>query len=124
MKMSRRPPLAPPAFGEQVRADVAAGALSFGEAADVELVIGLYARGFEEAFNMFKAKGGGVLFLDFLGWGEEHAPQLLAALEHVRDHYPAGGARMAISLSPNAFSDGTKAAIHRTCERYARLVSV
>ena len=73
---------------------------------------------------MFKAKGGGVLFLDFLGWGEEHAPQLLAALEHVRDHYPAGGARMAISLSPNAFSDGTRAAIHRTCERYARLVSV
>ena len=50
----------------------------------------------QEAFNMFRAKGGGVLFIDFLGWG----------------------------LSPNAFSDGTRAAIHRTCERYARLLSV
>ena len=94
MRKGRAPPQAPPAFADEMRADVAGRAVAFTAGADMEFVIGLYTLGFEEAFNTHEEQGYGMLFWINLGWGNAQAPQLLAALEYVRDHYPQGAEKM------------------------------
>ena len=87
----------------------------------MEFVIGQYTHGFEEAFNTFDEKGYVALFWTFLGWGDEQAPRLLAALEYVRDHYPEGAEKMAIGVfRGNKFSKKTKAKLKQVCETFVR----
>ena len=110
MQKGRAPPQAPPAFADEMRADVAGRAVAFTAGADMEFVIGQYTHGFEEAFNTYKEKGYGALWWTYLGWSDEQAPRLLAALEYVRDHYPEGAKKISISaFSGNKFSEETKA---------------
>ena len=121
MRKGRAPPQAPPAFADEMRADVAGRAVAFTAGADMEFVIGQYTHGFEEAFNTYKEKGYGTLHLSFLGWGDAQAPRLLAALEYVRDHYPEGAAKMSISMfHGNHFSEETKAKLTQVCETFVR----
>ena len=121
MKKGRAPPQAPPAFADEMRADVAGAVVAFTAGADMEFVIGQYTHGFEEAFNSFEEKGYDILFWTGLGWGDEQAPRLLAALEYVRDHYPEGAAKMSISMLPgNTFSEKTKAKLKQVCETFVR----
>ena len=119
MTKGRAPPQAPPAFADEMRADVAGRAVAFTAGADMEFVIGQYTHGFEEAFNTFKEKGHGVLSWVSLGWGDEQAPRLLAALEYVRDHYPEGAAKMHIDgFRGNKYSKKTKAKLKQVCETF------
>ena len=123
MRKGRAPPQAPPAFADEMRADVAGRAVAFTAGADMEFVIGQYTEGFEDAFNTYKAKGGGVLHWSDLDWGDEQAPQLLAALEYVRDHYPEGAAKMTIIVfTGNKFSEETKAKVRQVCSKFANLI--
>ena len=78
MIKGRAPPQAPPAFADEMRADVAGRAVAFTAGADMEFVIGQYTQGFLE-------KGYGTLHWSYLGWDDEQAPTLLAALGYVRD---------------------------------------
>ena len=122
MRKGRAPPQAPPAFADEMRADVAGRAVAFTAGADMEFVIGQYTHGFEEAFNTFEEKGYGLLHWINLGWGDAQAPRLLAALEYVRDHYPEGAATMAIGVfDRNEFSEETKAKVEQVCENFAYL---
>ena len=51
-------------------------------------------------------------------------PQLLAALEHVRDHYPEGAEKMHINVfAGNKFSEETKAKLRQVCETFASKMS-
>ena len=59
MRKGRAPPQAPPAFADEMRADVAGRAVAFTAGADMEFVIGQYTHGFEEAFNTYQEKFGG-----------------------------------------------------------------
>ena len=121
MRKGRAPPQAPPAFADEMRADVAGRAVAFTAGADMEFVIGQYTHGFEEAFNTYAEKGYGILRLGTLGWGDAQAPRLLAALEYVRDHYPEGAAKMGISMfAGNEFSKKTKAKLKQVCEAFVR----
>ena len=95
MRKGRAPPQAPPAFADEMRADVAGRAVAFTAGADMEFVIGQYTHGFEEAFNTYAEKGYRSLNWCDLGWDDAQAPRLLAALEYVRDHYPEGAANIA-----------------------------
>ena len=116
---SSAPPVAPPAFADEMRADVAGRAVAFTAGADMEFVIGQYTHGFEEAFNAYKEKGYGLLSWAFLGWGDAQAPRLLAALEYVRDHYPEGATKMSIRMfDGNTFSKKTKAKLKQVCETF------
>ena len=122
MRKGRAPPQAPPAFADEMRADVAGRAVAFTAGADMEFVIGQYTHGFEEAFNTHKEKGYLLLHWADLGWGDTQAPRLLAALEYVRDHYPEGAEKMDIVMSDgNTFSEDTKAKIEQVCETFADL---
>ena len=122
MKKGRAPPQAPPAFADEMRADVAGRAVAFTAGADMEFVIGQYTHGFEEAFNTYREKGYDVLCWAFLGWGDAQAPRLLAALEYVRDHYPEGAEKMRIWMKyGNTFSEETKAKVEQVCEKFAIL---
>ena len=119
MRKGRAPPQAPPAFADEMRADVAGRAVAFTAGADMEFVIGQYTHGFEEAFNTYKEKGYGFLHWAGLGWGDAQAPRLLAALEYVRDHYPEGAAKMSIAMfTGNKFSKKTKAKLKQVCETF------
>eukprot|EP00964_Phaeocystis_antarctica_P139187 scaffold103910_cov55-Phaeocystis_antarctica.AAC.1 len=83
MKAGRAPPIAPDAFGERMRARVASGALKFTSNADMEFVIGQYGAGFVAAIDRVAAKpGGGSLFFQNLGWGDDEAAELLLALRY------------------------------------------
>ena len=54
-----------------------------------------------------------------MGWGAAQAPQLLAALEYVRNHYPEGAAKMMIDMfDGNKFSKKTKAKLKQVCETF------
>jgi len=122
MKKGRAPPQAPPAFADEMRADVAGRAVAFTAGADMEFVIGQYTHGFEEAFNTYAEKGYGKLYWWNLGWGDAQAPRLLAALEYVRDHYPEGAAKMEIGMFfGNEFSEETTAKLRQVCEAFAFL---
>ena len=116
---SSAPPVAPPAFADEMRADVAGRAVAFTAGADMEFVIGQYTHGFEEAFNTYEEKGYGLLPWSNLGWGDAQAPRLLAALEYVRDHYPEGATKMSIRMfDGNTFSKKTKAKLKQVCETF------
>ena len=120
MRKGRAPPVAPPAFADEMRADVAGRAVAFTAGADMEFVIGQYTHGFEEAFNTFDENFDCVLFWIGLGWGDAQAPRLLAALEYVRDHYPEGAEKMAIRMFlVNEFSEEAKAKFEQVCETFA-----
>ena len=79
MKKGRAPPQAPPAFADEMRADVAGAVVAFTAGADMEFVIGQYTHGFEEAFNTYREKGYHLLSWIYLGWGDSQAPRLLTS---------------------------------------------
>ena len=60
-----------------------------------------------------------MLFYSHLGWRDEQAPTLTAALEYVRDHCAlAHGKGLTFSLTPgNSFGAEAKAAIKKAVER-------
>ena len=97
--------------------------VAFTAGADMEFVIGQYTQGFEDAFNFLMERGHLGLFWSHLGWGDEQAPQLLAALEYVRDHYPEGAKKMRISIfDGNNFSRNTKMKIKKVCQKFFHLL--
>jgi len=92
MMAGRKPPIAPDAFGERMRARVASGELTFTANADMDFVIGQYEAGFVAAINRvaasfpgsFHGRGlaGGTLDFKHLGWGDAEAAELLLALRY------------------------------------------
>ena len=83
MKAGRKPPIAPDAFGERMRARVASGELKFTANADMGFVIGQYEAGFVAAINrVAAATSGRVLYFENLGWSDAEAAELRLALQY------------------------------------------
>ena len=85
MKAGRKPPIAPDAFGERMRARVASGELTFTANADMGFVIGQYEEGFVAAINRVAAGpnvGARRLYFMNLGWGDAEAAELRLALQY------------------------------------------
>jgi hypothetical protein len=84
MKAGRKPPIAPDAFNEQMRARVASGELNFTSKAEMEFVIGQYEAGFVAAINRVAAEPLDTRLLVFekLGWGDAEAAELRLALQY------------------------------------------
>ena len=85
MKAGRKPPIAPDAFGERMRARVGSGELTFTANADMGFVIGQYEAGFVAAINRIAAEPNEdtrvLVFFD-LGWGDAEAAELRLALQY------------------------------------------
>ena len=83
-RAGRKPPIAPDAFGERMRARVASGELTFTANADMGFVIGQYEAGFVAAINRVAAETGVTrsLFFRDLGWGDAEAAELRLALQY------------------------------------------
>ena len=83
MKAGRKPPIAPDAFGERMRARVESGELTFTANADMGFVIGQYEAGFVAAINRVAAatSGRGLSFW-YLRWGDAEAAELRLALQY------------------------------------------
>ena len=121
MKAGRAPPIAPDAFGEQMRARVGLGELKFTSDADMELLIGQYEAGFVAAIDRV-ALGNCVLCFEGLRWGDAEAAVLLLALRyaaakcafptgpikvHLKDYSPISKEVMA-TLPPSKHSDSAE----------------
>ena len=62
MKAGRKPPIAPDAFGERMRARVASGELTFTANADMGFVIGQYEKGFVAAIALCLLTSSNIVF--------------------------------------------------------------
>ena len=102
MKAGRKPPIAPDAFGERMRARVASGELTFTANADMDFVIGQYEEGFVAAINRVAAEPEVTrsLFFINLGWGDAEAAELRLALQYAaaKCAFPEGAVRVAVML--------------------------
>ena len=103
MRAGRKPPIAPDAFGERMRARVGSGELTFTANADMGFVIGQYEEGFVAAINRVAAEPNedarGLGFIE-LGWGDAEAAELRLALQYAaaKCAFPEGGVRVAVTL--------------------------
>ena len=102
MKAGRKPPIAPDAFGERMRARVASGELTFTANADMGFVIGQYEAGFVAAINRVAAEPEGFKRkLDFtkLGWGDAEAAELRLALQYAaaKCAFPEGAVKVHVT---------------------------
>ena len=108
MRAGRKPPIAPDAFGERMRARVASGELTFTANADMGFVIGQYEEGFVAAINRVAAEPEGTRYLVFqqLGWGDAEAAELRLALQYAaaKCAFPEGGVRVYVT-SGNSISE-------------------
>ena len=86
MRSKRLPPISPTAFGSRMRKGVASGGLAFTSGADMEMVIGLYERGFVEQWEEYSATYGGRLIWEDLGWDDDDATIIADALKYLIEH--------------------------------------
>ena len=109
MKAGRKPPIAPDAFGERMRARVASGELTFTANADMGFVIGQYEAGFVAAINRVAAEpekyNRGLDFIN-LGWGDAEAAELRLALQYAaaKCAFPEGAVCVCVTLG-NSISE-------------------
>ena len=109
MKAGRKPPIAPDAFGERMRARVASGELTFTANADMGFVIGQYEAGFVAAINRVAAEPDQhtrSLYFQHLGWGDAEAAELRLALQYAaaKCAFPEGAVRVVVSIG-NSISE-------------------
>ena len=106
MKAGRKPPIAPDAFGERMRARVASAELIFTANADMDFVIGQYDEGFVAAINRVAAEPdhtrGRRLLFQKLGWGDAEAAELRLALQYAaaKCAFPEGAVRVNVIGNP------------------------
>ena len=104
MNAGRKPPIAPDAFGERMRARVASGELKFTANADMGFVIGQYEAGFVAAINRVAAGPEDTRWLAYqkLGWGNAEAAELRLALQYAaaKCAFPEGAVRVVLWDNP------------------------
>ena len=85
-----------------------------------------YERGFVRAFDTLPQHIDGTVWYVGLGWNDEQAPTLTAALEYVRDHCAlAHGKKLAfVLIGGNRFGTEAKAAIEKAVERPDGLIKI
>ena len=83
MKANRLPITSPDRVAKDLRAAVESGEIAFTKGADLDLVLGIYERGFAPAFEGMQAEE--VYFID-LGWGDEVVPILTEAIKYAEEH--------------------------------------
>ena len=102
MRAGRKPPIAPDAFGERMRARVASGELTFTANADMGFVIGQYEAGFVAAINRVAAEPEDTRYTVFmhLEWGHAEAAELRLALQYAaaKCAFPEGGVAVYVTL--------------------------
>ena len=114
MKAGRKPPIAPDAFGERMRARVASGELTFTANADMGFVIGQYEAGFVAAINRVAAEPEDTRLLFFvkLGWGDAEAAELRLALQYAaaKCAFPEGAVQVWLTAG-NRISEEERATL-------------
>jgi len=111
LKSSRMPFLSPERVERELREGVKSGALSFTAGLkDLELVSGLYQRGFVKAFESFRSSGGSIIFFTSFGWGTKEVPMLVEAIKYAHEHCRPRDSQM-LDLTANAFTPEDKQAL-------------
>ena len=115
MKAGRKPPIAPDALGERMRARVASGELTFTANADMGFVIGQYEEGFVAAINRVAAEpaeNSRLLAFQKLGWGDAEAAELRLALQYAaaKCAFPKGAVRVSVTRG-NSISEEAMATL-------------
>ena len=109
-----RVPMAPPAFAKSLRRRVGDGTLSFTAEADVELVVGMYEKGFVSVFEAYREFDPDGFFAAYAGleWGDPEAKAVAAALSYAGKHCAARSG-VSVRLEGNSFGEDGRQAIER-----------
>ena len=107
MMAARPPPMSPDRVERELREGVASGAIAFTKGADLDLVIGIYRRGFVAAIE----EGPKALFYTYLGWGDEVVPTVVEAVEYFKAHRTRPDEAKFFNFNNNAFTDEGKRAL-------------
>ena len=108
LKSSRHPFMSPERVARELREGVEAGTLGFTAGLkDLELVSGLYERGFVKAFETFRQSGGVNIYYNDLGWGSKEAPILAEALAYAHEHCKPPEAQ-SLDMENNEFTEAEK----------------
>ena len=83
MRANRLPITSPDRVAKDLRAAVESGEIAFTKGADLDLVLGIYERGFAPAFEGTQAQS---VFCIDLGWGDEVVPILTEAIKYAEEH--------------------------------------
>ena len=83
MRANRLPITSPDRVAKDLRAAVESGEIAFTKGADLDLVLGIYERGFAPAFEGMQAK---FVHYSDLGWGDEVVPILTEAIKYAEEH--------------------------------------
>ena len=83
MKANRLPMTSPDRVAKDLRAAVESGEIAFTKGADLDLVLGIYERGFAPAFEGMQAD---LVYCSNLGWGDEVVPILTEAIKYAEEH--------------------------------------
>ena len=108
LKSSRKPFKSPELVARELREGVLDSTIAFTAAADVDVVVGLYQRGFVKAFETFRQTGGDQIYYAGLGWGSEEAPILAEALKYAHEHCKATDKPPLLRLDGNKFTPEDK----------------
>ena len=109
MNAGRLPPMSPDRVASEMRKSVASGTLSFSHAADEDVVLDMYRRGFEEAFRAAD-RPDGEIYYNKLEWGDAEAELLAEAIEYMRAHGCVPAARLL--MGQNDISEVGKERLH------------
>ena len=83
MRANRLPITSPDRVAKDLRAAVESGEIAFTKGADLDLVLGIYERGFAPAFEGMQAPS---VYCSNLGWGDEVVPILTEAIKYAEEH--------------------------------------
>ena len=83
MKANRLPITSPDRVAKDLRAAVESGEIAFTKGADLDLVLGIYERGFAPAFEGMQNVS---VHCSGLGWGDEVVPILTEAIKYAEEH--------------------------------------
>lgn len=118
MKAGRPPMMSPERVERELREGVASGALAFTASADLDLVIGIYRRGFLEALESMR---GQEVCLHNCGWGDAEVAVLVEAFQYVARHLKEGAVftrddAIWFNLVSNDFTDAGRAQLRAAAE--------
>jgi len=123
MRANRLPFMSPERVARELREGVEKGTIAFTAKGDVDVVSGMYQRGFVSAIDDFTYNSEtarvktGTLHYTRLGWTDAEGEVIVEALAYARKHcLPSYGTRIFSLFDGNSFGDATKAAMQAACE--------
>jgi len=122
MTAARRAPKSPDAYSADLRERIASGDVAFTHDSDVDVVLGIYERGFVHAFNTYLdcRDGNPTIHFTILRWGDDKIDAIVEAFAYADNHVDEGVSLMLILGIGNTFSKEGYTTLKEEFEKFSR----